>query len=82
MVTSSESEMKSSSAYPEIYDESQWPCEFDVPVPLRTHTKFTLPTIEIQVRSQQYYNPKIVVPLKIEWNLTMLTVEIHADSRW
>jgi hypothetical protein len=66
----------------EIYDESQWPCEFDVPLPSRTHSKLTIFTIEIQLRSQGCYSPKIVVPSKTEWNLTMLTVEIHADSRW
>jgi hypothetical protein len=65
----------------EIYDESQWPCEFDVPVLVRTHSKSTIPTIEMMVKSQQYYSSKVVLPLKPEWNLTVLTVEIHAHSR-
>jgi hypothetical protein len=65
----------------EIYDESQRPCEFDVPVLLRTHSKLTIPIIEMMVKSQQYYSLKIVLPLKPEWNLAVLTVEIHAHSR-
>jgi hypothetical protein len=43
--------------------------------------KLIVPTIEIQLRSQQPYSLKVVISLKTVWKLTLLAIEIHADSQ-
>jgi hypothetical protein len=43
--------------------------------------KSILLTTEIHARSQGPYSSNAVIPSTTEWNLTVITIEVHADSR-